>query len=115
MNKIFILGLLVFGLSSCYYDNEEDLYPIDPSDCETAGLTYDNEIKVLINSNCSTRGCHYTGSQEPTLTNYQEVKDNLDRISKQALEERTMPPSGPLATCEHNQLTQWIADGAPEN
>ncbi len=115
MNKFLILGAMVFGLCSCYYDNQEDLYPFDNSDCETTNLTYDDQIKVLINLNCSNRGCHYSGVQAPALTNYQEVKDNLESIQKQALVERTMPPNGPLATCEHNQLTQWIADGAPEN
>lgn len=107
--------MLAFFMSSCYYDNGEDLYPVDPNDCNTDSLTYDNQIKVLINVTCATRGCHYTGSQAPALTNYQEVLANLDRIEARALQERTMPPSGPLSTCKHNQLTQWIADGAPEN
>lgn len=115
MKKILLLGAVIFGLSSCYYDNEEDLYPMDPSDCVTENLTYDDQIGVLINLNCANRGCHYTGVQAPALTNYDEVKANLERIQVRALEERTMPPSGPLSTCDHNQLTQWIADGAPEN
>ncbi|MFT4752610.1 MAG: hypothetical protein ACI85Q_000142 [Salibacteraceae bacterium] len=114
MKKIFVLATLAFAMSSCYYDNQEDLYPIDSDDCKTDSLTYDGEIGVLINLTCSTRGCHYS-TQAPSLINYQEVIDNLDRIQVRALQERTMPPSGPMPECDHKKLTQWIADGAPEN
>lgn len=115
MNRIIIFAFLVMGLSSCYYDNGEDLYPVDPGSCQTENLTYDNQIGTLINLTCSTRGCHYTGNQPPALTNYAEVIANLDRIEVRALQERSMPPAGPISQCQHNQLKQWIADGAPEN
>lgn len=103
------------SLGSCYYDNQEDLYPIDPNDCKTDSLTYNNYVGDLINLTCSTSGCHSAGGQPPALTNYQEVFSNLGRIEVRALQEKTMPPSGPMNQCNQSQLTQWIADGAPEN
>jgi hypothetical protein len=115
MKRLLFFTVMAIAMNSCYYDNGDDLYPVDPNDCQTDSLTYDNQIGVLINLTCSTRGCHYTGVQPPALTNYQEVIANLDRIEVRALQERTMPPSGPLSQCEHTQLTQWIANGAPQN
>ena len=115
MKKIFFLAVLALGMESCYYDNEEELYPSDPNSCNTDSLTYDNQIGSLINTNCSVSGCHAAGGESPTLTTYQEVKSNIDRIEIRALIEKTMPPTGPLPQCELSQLTQWIADGAPEN
>jgi uncharacterized membrane protein len=115
MKKILLLGIVALSVSSCYYDNSEDLYPVDPNACETTELTYDANVKAIFSQNCSVSGCHVAGAQTPALETYTEVKDNLTRIEFRALIEKTMPPSGPLTSCEQSQLTQWIADGAPEN
>lgn len=113
MNKLILLGLITFGLSSCYYDNGEELYP--STNCDTENLTYTNQIAPIILNNCSASGCHSSGGQPPLLTTYSEVSANLDRIRVRALVEKTMPTSGPLSSCAQEQLNQWIANGAPEN
>lgn len=111
---LFAIGLHSLILSSCYYDNREELYPVDPTACNTTSLTYDVEIKPIFSSSCAVSGCHVAGSQLPTLETYSQVFANLDRIEARALIEKSMPPSGPLGQCSSDQLIQWIADGAPE-
>ncbi len=115
MKKILLLGIVTLTVSSCYYDNGTELYPTDPNACQTTGLTYDANIKAIFSNNCSVSGCHSAGAQLPTLETYSDVKDNLTRIEFRALIEKSMPPAGPLSSCEQSQLTQWIADGAPQN
>jgi hypothetical protein len=107
--SVFLMGFIF--LSACTYDKGEDMVPVD---CETDSLTYNGQIGVLINANCATSGCHNQGGQPPALTNYSNVKANLNRIEVRALIEKTMPPSGPLSSCNQSQLSTWIANGSPE-
>ncbi len=101
-------------MQSCYYDVEEELYP-DLGTCNTEALTYENGIKPLIDNNCATSGCHLPGQQPPALSTFQEVSGSISRLNVRAVEDKTMPPSGPLSNCSIDQLRVWIAAGAPEN
>jgi len=114
MKKLMALVIVVLTVSSCYYDNSEELYPLDPTACKTDNLTYDVGIKPIFANNCSVSGCHVTGAQLPVLETYAQVKANLTRIEVRALIEKSMPPAGPLSSCNQKMLAQWIADGAPE-
>ena len=114
MKKILLLFIVSLSVSSCYYDNKEDLYPEDPNACKTAGLTYDADTKAIFAQSCATTGCHIAGAQAPYFETYLDISQNIAKIEKRALVEKTMPPSGPLSSCSQSQLTQWIADGYPE-
>jgi hypothetical protein len=114
--RLSLIGATVILLAqACYYDNEEELYPGD-SDCNTAGLTYQNAIKALVDTRCAVSGCHVSGTGRVVLTTYQGVKAIVDdgRLAQRAIVDKTMPPTGPLPSCSIRQLEQWIADGAPE-
>lgn len=115
MKQLLLLGgFLLVLLSSCAYNNGDDLYPIE-EECITDSLTYDGEIKVLINTNCAISGCHGERSVHGDFTTYPLVIANINRIEVRALVEKTMPPAGPLSSCEQDQLNQWITEGAKEN
>ncbi|MBL7805036.1 MAG: hypothetical protein JNL02_14945 [Saprospiraceae bacterium] len=110
-----VLGML--GLpSSCYYDNEEDLY----GDCDTSSVRYGNFIQPLLQNQC-TPGCH-SGAQ-PTgnldFNQYINVKTAaLDGRLWAALNRSTswMPQNGPkLDDCTLQRIDTWIKAGAPEN
>lgn len=45
--------------TSCYYDNEETLYPTKGG-CDTTNITYTNTIKSIVDINCV--GCHNAGN-----------------------------------------------------
>ena len=49
------LLILLFGTSSCYYDDYETLYG-NAGACDTAAVTFSQDIKALIGQNCE--GCH---------------------------------------------------------
>ncbi|HBH05689.1 MAG TPA: hypothetical protein DDX92_03705 [Flavobacteriales bacterium] len=107
--------IIVAYFSSCYYDIEEELYP-EPS-CNLENLSYDGEIKVLIDMSCATSGCHVENTGRVPMTNYDEVKALVDdgRLRTRAIERQDMPPTGPLPACEMTQLDMWISAGAPES
>lgn len=119
IKSLGLLSLIYLISVSCYYDNEEELYPTDPNNpnlCATDSLTYDGDVASIINAKCAIPACH-GGSQSPALSNFTEVSNNLDRIRVRALEAETMPPpsSTPLTDCEKQKLGAWINSGAPQN
>lgn len=112
----FFLILLLSLLSGCYYDVEEELYPLDPS-CPTGVITYTAHVQQIVATNCALSGCHVAGTGLPNLTTYAGVKQIADNglMRQKVIIDKTMPPAGPLAACELRQLRTWLDAGAPEN
>lgn len=90
-------------------------------DCETDGLTYSSDIASIINSTCATSGCHASGTTTTfPMSNYAETSAAVafGRIvgsinHSEGFSE--MPKGGDkLDDCTISEITQWIADGAPE-
>ena len=117
------IGLLLF-LSSCYYDNEEALYPKWPGSevCDTASApTYNLNISKIIDKNCI--GCHYTNSPDARvpLDSYSNlvsaVHDGslhlVDRINYVA-GYTGMPQAGKLSDCNIAIIQRWIDQSMPE-
>lgn len=48
------------------------------------------------------------------LDSYASVKANLGLVKNEAVDNRSMPPEGPLAPARVQLLSDWIANGAPE-
>ena len=120
MKKRLILGLplpalLVLMMSGCYYDVEEDLYPINNPD--TLIVSYSADVEPLLNANCNVPGCHATGSGLPVFETYSIVKSHVDngKLEDRAITIQDMPPSGPLLQSERDIIAKWILDGAEEN
>lgn len=118
---IWIALFVVIAIAqSCYYDNEEELYPFDAQNCDTsATITYANRIEGIIQNNCAVSGCH-TGTS-PTgglfLDTYNQVKTIADdgRLTDRALVQQDMPPSSPLSNCEMEAIQRWVNAGSPQN
>ena len=106
--------LLILLLSSCYYDNEETLYPLE-SNCGNANISYTADIKAIIDANCATSGCHVNNTGRTLLTQYSEVKAIADngQLADRVLVRKDMPPSGPLSTCDQQKIRAWIDNGTP--
>ena len=119
INKTFFTGIIlgVSMLSSCYYDNKEELYPNTYGTkitCDSANLTYTNSIKTLVDAHCASSSCHAAGGTSPDLSSYTNVTNNITRVKARAIDLKTMPASGPLTVCEINKLQAWINAGTPE-
>ncbi len=112
---IFLVAFLATALGSCYYDNEEELYPV-ATECETDSLNYNSHISSILNAKCATPACH-GGSQNPNLTNFTGVDANKERIKIRSVDLKSMPPSSStgLTDCEIKQLESWFNSGAPQN
>ncbi len=116
--KGILFGTMVF-FASCYYDDEETLYP--PTDCITVGMKYQADIVPIISNNCYV--CHSTAAHlgDVVLDNYTQVKKYVDSGQLMGAINREpgyspMPQDGPkLNDCSIEKIESWIADGAPNN
>lgn len=112
-----LVALVAVYASGCYYDNELELYGNVAPECDSIGTFADN-VKPILDGNCSISGCHVAGGSGPGLfENYDQVKSFVDngRLEERVLVQRNMPPSGALTDCQLQLIQTWIDDGAPNN
>ena len=113
----YMAALALVALGGCYYDNEEELYPF--SFCDTQGVSWAQDIQPLIQLRCATPGCHVPGAQSPDLTTYAAVKAQADagRIQARVIDRvpSSMPPTGPLPSCDQLKIKRWLEEGSPDN
>ncbi|WP_089853329.1 c-type cytochrome [Chryseobacterium taeanense] len=108
---IYIISsaVLMVACESRTYEEISDTTPI----AET--VTYNKDVKVIIDANCVS--CHSPGAQ--ALTNYTQVKNNIDniidRITRSNGDPLKMPQGGSLSPSQINIITKWKADGLTEN
>ncbi|MFC2125150.1 hypothetical protein ACFLU5_10085 [Bacteroidota bacterium] len=112
---LLIYLLFLFVIQSCYYDNEEELYPDLPS-CDTTDVNFSMVIQPIFNTNCATSGCHIPGTGRTDLSTYSGIKAIVDdgRLEDRVIIQRDMPPSGPLSSCEIKLIEAWIENGATD-
>ncbi len=111
----FTLPIVVFGLTSCVNNSEEDLYGLE---CDTLNMTYSN-VKYIFEDNCYV--CHTTpqGSLMIKLDSYIDVKAavNTGRLEPAINWTGTwkMPNGRPkLDDCLIAKIEAWINAGMPE-
>lgn len=114
-----ILCGLIFVATSCYYDNEEYLYPTVSGvrECDTASVTYALHIAPIITSKCLT--CHRTTAASSSGGNI--VLEGYSNLQKAASSGKllgsishtpgfsAMPKGGnKLSYCERTTIRRWI-------
>lgn len=111
------ISTLTFALSSCYYDNEEELYSNLNNDttitCDTLSVTYAVQIKPIFDSKCIS--CHGSaGTQQlPLLDNFAVSHEYAIMTDNKLLEYiNTGHQSLTYNACERAQLTKWVNTGA---
>jgi hypothetical protein len=123
MKRLFIslaiISMFSFLFVSCYYDNEEALYPALSSSCDTTNVTYTGTIVPLLNNSCLTCHSNVATGGSILLTNYAEVVANAPRITgsiKQLSGFSAMPKnSGKLKSCTITQWDIWVRTGMLNN
>ena len=127
MRTIFYLILpslaLLFMVTSCYYDNEVDLYPSNAVPCDTSNITYTNTIAPIMSANCNV--CHNIGNPNgtpPVITSdYPGLKvvalnGKLANSVNWTNGQHKMPQSGSqLGPCDLAKINSWIKAGALDN
>lgn len=114
---IFILISSTAVISSCYYDNGDDLLTGGSSDCDTLNMTYTNHIEPIISMSCI--GCH-SGSAPSgniSLETYDDVKATANDGSLMGTIDHApgfsaMPKNSPkIDDCSISQIAAWINQG----
>ncbi|WP_375580769.1 hypothetical protein ABWH96_07055 [Marivirga tractuosa] len=79
------------------------------------GISFSNNIKSIITTNCAVSGCH-NGSQPPNFSTDENIIQNASRIKSRTGNE-TMPPAGrpDLTEDEIQAIACWVDDGALDN
>ena len=110
--------LISFLMASCSSSEvaNDDPVVVDP----TQKVTYEKDVKNIINNSCAVSGCH-TGSNPPAgilLTTYNQVRsqaENGNLIARMNNSSNPMPPTGILPSSTRSVIDQWKADGFLEN
>ncbi|MBL4655284.1 MAG: hypothetical protein JKY33_05630 [Bacteroidia bacterium] len=116
---LILVGLIVVYFSSCTKDQADKVIV---AECDTLNITYTNDIKSIIDANC-TNSCHTSsntnGISGANLEDYTNTKDEaLNGTLLEAIKHETtlaMPLNGTkLADSVINKVYCWIENGAPE-
>ncbi len=112
-----IAFLLLIGLLHSCEDNTDAPEPTPAFNCATTELTYEADIRAIVQSNCATPGCHVSGFANGDFTSFDEVQlaVNDGSFRSSVLVSRVMPPSGPLSQNDRDLIDCWLEAGAPEN
>jgi len=116
---LFTLILISFFFFSCYYDNEEALYPSITTTCDTTDVTYSGTIAPILIDNCYS--CHSDANAafggNIHLQSIADVVTNSARVVA-AIKQTgpvPMPPNGKLRDCSITGFDIWISNGMLNN
>ena len=116
--KGLFLGIVI--MSSCYYDNAEELYP--QTTCVTDNMSLQTNIKPILDHNCYK--CHSTATAPANRNVNLEDDSELEKYANNgqlvsAIKHQSnypMPQSAPkLGKCDIAKIESWVNAGALDN
>lgn len=118
---LLILPFLLIALNGCYYDVEEELYPVVNNPCDTTDVTFSATIVPILQQNCYS--CHSNAANlgSVSVEGYDNVKALVDdgRLTgsiKYQAGYSPMPSGAPqLTDCNLLKIDTWINHGALNN
>ena len=113
-------------VESCYYDNEEKLYPVTPTTtCDTASAKFAAFMSPLMTAQCATSNCHSASRQigGVNLSSYTAIKNYItsNKVTflgtiKHTAGYSAMPDGGAkLSDCNITKIETWIKNGLLNN
>lgn len=125
--KRFILSLATIAIFSlfivsCYYDNEESLYPTYNTTCDTSIVTFTGTIVPILSNSCYA--CHSnatatTAGNNIRLQDYADVQVRAASIAGSIKHTGTFSPmpknGGSIKTCSISQFDIWVRNGMINN
>ena len=112
--------ILLFAVTGCYYDSEEDLYP--PVSCDTSNISYSLDIVPIMATSCLN--CHFNGSSIGgglNLEGHAALKASAENGSlvgsvTHASGFSAMPKdASKLDECKIKKINAWVQAGSPDN
>lgn len=79
-----------------------------------SGVSYETQIKPILQTNCIKSGCHDGGNSLPNWSNLATVQSNASNIKTKVLN-GSMPKDGTLTQQQKDLIACWVDDGAPSN
>jgi mono/diheme cytochrome c family protein len=121
--KLLYFSLLsVALLSSCYYDNEEDLYGGITPACDTTQVTFAGTIfPILEQANCVSCHSGTAPSAGIRLDSHAEVIKHANSgallgVIRHEPAWSPMPKGGnKLSDCTISKIETWVSQGSPNN
>lgn len=113
---------VVLTLHSCYYDNEEALYPSAGIQCDTLNVTFSGTVTTMLANSCLSCHSNTTAASSGNgirLQDYADVKSravSVEGAIKHSGGYSPMPKNGgKLKACTISQFDVWIKNGMPDN
>ncbi|MFY0654759.1 MAG: hypothetical protein JXQ96_22195 [Cyclobacteriaceae bacterium] len=121
MKKVlkYSLAILIWVISSCTYQNEEEVFGTIDADPGSGGgnsepVSLMNDIVPLMNLKCAISGCH-NGSRFPNLSVKANIISNASSIKSRTRVGGGMPRNGTLTTAQRDLIADWVDGGALDN
>ena len=117
---VTLISIFSAFLVSCYYDNEEVLYPKNILSCDTSLVTFTATIAPMMANNCLMCHSNVNAPLEKTipLENYAAVVAAATSIAgsiKHTGVYPFMPKTGDkIRTCYITQFDIWVRKGMPQ-
>ena len=118
--KLIISFFFLIFISSCYYDSQEEIYPLlNTAPCDTSNATYSVKVQSIISSNCMP--CHNAATAQAgvVLDTYNDLKIYAQDGSLVMCINGTggltpMPYNQPkLNGCDIAIIEKWVNDQTP--
>ncbi len=115
MKKLLILSIFTTFFLSCSNDSTDDVTTPIPT-----VITYNKDIKAIMDTSCATSGCHNAASNAGTLTleNFTQVRNafvNRNALGRMESTTASMPPAGNLPSTSIQKIKDWRDQGYLEN
>jgi len=122
MKYYFIVALAIVAIysTSCYYDNEEELYP-QLNACNTDSMSYANNIVPILTDYCLS--CHSASANQGgvNMEGYNQVITYVtdERFLKSIQHDSGVSPmpknAAKMDSCTIAKVAAWIDQGALNN
>ena len=106
---IFFILYTTLNIFSC-----TDKLPKPPLDCNTTFITYDNDIKSILDATCNVPGCH-DDVNNISFGNYSSLGEPLMNSIATNVEMGLMPPSGDISAGAADTIRCWMENGFLQN
>jgi hypothetical protein len=116
MRFLVYLALPLVLISSCSKDDDsEPSNNNNEPDCTTFNVTYDKDIKGIIDGNCAIPICHGGNSSLPDFRTYDGIFAKRSGAQSRVVS-KTMPPAGrtALSQSDIDKFNCWVKNGAPQ-
>jgi hypothetical protein len=121
-SSILTLSIFLLFFVSCYYDNEEALYPELKTSCDTTNVTFSGTIVPIFANNCYS--CHSNTTAAAAgnnirLENYSDIVARVAAVTGSINHTGNFSPmpknGGKIKACSLLQFDIWVKNGMVNN